>query len=245
MRSIVLQGWLACCLVAVAAGSSWAQQTSPAAEAQAAQSPASAEAPRPGELNAQASRVYIFVDKKGLGHQHAVEGKLKSGSLCLGAKESVGQLVFDMRSFDADTETARRYLGLEGTTDSSTRAKVNENMKGSHVLDVAHFPTATFDVVSAVPTGRATNEGLPYYELSGTFTLHGTPQSVKVLAAAEQSRGWLHLRGNFGIKQTSYGMTPYSAAFGAIGVADPLVIYGDLWIAPTESVAALGIPERK
>ncbi|MGN6546974.1 MAG: YceI family protein [Aureliella sp.] len=206
---------------------------------------AAAATPQPGDVYREASRVYIFVEKKGIGHQHAVEGKLKSGNLRLGAAEAAGQLVFDMQSFDADTPRARRYIGLEGTTDPSTRTKVNENMRGSHVLDVARYPTATFDVDSATTTGQTTAEGLPVYELSGAFTLHGTQRPVKVLAAVEQSRGWLHLRGKFGILQTSYGITPYSAAFGAIGVADPLVIHGDLWVAPTASVAMATIPEGK
>ena len=57
----------------------------------------------PGDVNVQVSRVYTFVDKTGFGHPHAIEGKLVSGSLLLGAESSAGQLVFDMRSFDADT----------------------------------------------------------------------------------------------------------------------------------------------
>jgi polyisoprenoid-binding protein YceI len=204
-----------------------------------------AETLHPGDLNRQVSRAYIFVDKKGFGHQHAVEGKLKSGNLRVGVAEAAGQLVFDMQSFDADTPEARRYIGLEGTTDSATRTKVNQNMRGSHVLDVAHYPTAVFDVDSATATGHTSSDGLPVYELCGDFTLHGTRRPVKVLAAVEQSRGWLHLRGKFGIHQSSYGITPYSAALGAIGVADPLVIYGDLWVAPTDSIAMATIPERK
>ncbi len=36
-----------------------------------------------------------------------------------------------MNSFDADTDAARRYLGLEGSTDESTRKQVNANMLGA------------------------------------------------------------------------------------------------------------------
>jgi hypothetical protein len=201
--------------------------------------------PQPADVQTEASRVYIFVEKTGLGHQHGVEAKLSSGTLVLGAEENAGQLVFDMTSFDADTGAARKYVGLSGTTDASTRQAVNSNMRGSAVLNVAKYPTATFQIASAKPTGKTTSRGLPTYELKGAFTLHGTTQPLSVVADVEQTRGWLHLRGSFLIKQSSYGITPYSKAFGVIGVADPLKIYGDLYVAPTEHVAIRDIPTRK
>jgi hypothetical protein len=66
-----------------------------------------------------------------------------------------------------------------------------------------------------------------------------------MIVDVEQARGWLHVRGEFTIKQTSFGITPYSKAFGAIGVADRLRIHGDLWVAPSTSVSMTEIPERK
>lgn len=199
----------------------------------------------PGDVNTQVSRVYTFVDKTGLGHQHAIEGKLASGTLMLGALSDAGQLVFDMKSFDADTAKARRYIGLEGTTSESTRGQVTANMLGNHVLDVDHFPTATFDVTSALPTSKRSDQGLPRYELSGTFTLRGVKRPLRLIAEIEQARGWLHVRGSFPVKQTSFGITPYSKAFGAIGVADELRIHGDLWVAPNTRVSMAEIPEHK
>jgi polyisoprenoid-binding protein YceI len=206
---------------------------------------ATAPAYQPADVQTQASRVYVFVDKTGLGHQHGVEAKLLSSTLVLGADQNAGKLVFDMTSFDADAPTARKYVGLSGTTDASTRSAVNKSMKGSAILNVAKYPTATFDIASALPTGQSTSDGLPIYQLKGNFTLHGTTQPIAINAAVEQARGWLHVRGNFVIKQTSYGITPYSKAFGAIGVADPLKIYGDLFVAPTDKIAMAEIPSRQ
>ena len=111
--------------------------------------PVEAEQLEPHQISVQKSRVYIFVDKTGLGHQHGVEGRLKSGSLTLGAVEDAGELVFDMNSFDADTDAARRYVGLSGSTDASTRRQVNDNMKNTSILNVGQFPTATFAIKSA------------------------------------------------------------------------------------------------
>ena len=200
---------------------------------------------QPGDVNLEVSRVYTFVDKTGLGHQHAVEGRLASGQLRLGASESAGVLVFDMGSFDADTDAARRYLGLAGSTDASTRSKVTKNMKSADILSVSRFPTATFTVASATATGTTSPSGRPIFELQGDFELHGTSRSIRIPVEVEQGRGWLHVKGQFSILQSTYGITPYRAALGAVGVADKLVIHGDLWIAPTEMVALETIPEHK
>ena len=201
--------------------------------------------PPNGFVNVEASRVYTFVDKTGFGHQHGIEGKLESGSLLMGAAANAGTLVFDMRSFDADTNKARRYVGLSGSTSASTRVQVNENMKGAAILNVAKYPTATFEVSSALPSGKTTQSGLPVFELKGMFTLHGVKRPLTVEANVEQQQGWLHVRGRFVISQTAYGITPFSKAFGAIGVADPLRIHGDLWVAPNPEIAMANIPSRK
>ena len=180
----------------------------------------------------RASRVFILVGKTGLGHEHGIEGRIKSGFLTVGATASAGQIVFDTTTFQADTPAARQYVGLEGATDANTQRQVNANMLGPDVLDVQRYPTAAFKVNSILPLrADRTRHALPQYQLEGDFTLHGTTRKVKVVAEATSSTGYLRLRGNFSILQSDYGITPYSKAFGAIGVADRLTIWGDLWVA--------------
>jgi len=192
---------------------------------------AKAEQLEPHQISVQKSRVYIFVDKTGLGHPHGVEGRLKSGSLKLGAGEEAGELVFDMNSFDADTDAARRYVGLSGSTDASTRRQVNDNMKNTSILNVGQFPTATFAIKSATLLEKKSRTGAPLYELTGEFTLRGKTRPIKLEAEAEQKDNMTHVHGRFAILQTQYGITPFRKALGAVGVADQLIIHGDLWIA--------------
>jgi polyisoprenoid-binding protein YceI len=139
--------------------------------------------------------------------------------------------VFDVTSFQADTPAARQYVGLEGTTDADTQRQVNANMLGPSVLDVQRYPTATLKVNSIQPVRADRTGALPQYQIDGDFTLHGATRKVRILAEASSATGYTRLRGNFAILQTDYGITPYSKAFGAIGVADSLTIHGDLWIA--------------
>ncbi len=183
------------------------------------------------QVSLKKSRVYTFVEKPGLGHQHAVEGQLKSGEIRLGEQQDAGELVFDMTSFDADTDSARRYLGLEGLTDSSTREQVNTNMKNSSILNVSQYPTATFRIKSATLLEEKNRSGKARYELVGDFTLRGKARPLRFVAEVEEKDGMNYVRGKFSILQTQYGMTPFRKAFGAVGVADKLTIHGDLWLA--------------
>jgi hypothetical protein len=67
--------------------------------------------PRSGTVELEHSHVYALVGKVGLGHEHGIVGKLKSGNLAWTSKSQsgdLGSLVFDMTSFDADTPEARR-----------------------------------------------------------------------------------------------------------------------------------------
>lgn len=198
-----------------------------------------------GDVELRTSRVYTFVDKTGLGHQHAIEGWLKPSRLVLNATEDAGTLVFDMTSFDADTDPARRFLGLEGSTSASTRQQVNQNMKGRDILDTARYPESTFVVHSSLPTGKLDSKKRPEYELRGEFTLHGVTKPLRVLCYIEKARGWIRILGQFPIKQTDFAIKPYSKALGAIGVANELRIHGAIWLAPPENLDLANVPEMK
>lgn len=189
-----------------------------------------------GDAELEHSRVYIRVDKARVGHIHAVVGQLKSGQLRLGAATDPttepGTLVFDMKSFDADTKAARDYIGLEDPIDDNTRKQVNENMLGSAVLDVRKYPTATFVAKKISKLEAKSARGLPQFEIVGEFTLHGTTKPVNFTVDVEEVKGWLRIRGAFAILQSQFGIKPFTKMFGTIGVADKLDIYGDLIVAP-------------
>ncbi len=187
--------------------------------------------PAPGDVDVEASRIYVFVGKRRLGHEHGVEGKLKSGNVQLNARDDAGEFVFDMTSLSADTDEARKYVGLEGTTDDDEKRDVTATMQGSSVLDSKKFPTATFEINSAALAVEETEDGHPQYILDGELTLHGETQAVKVVAAAvEEEEGRVRLKGDFTIKQSDYGIKPYRAVGGLVAVTDELKVFGDIWV---------------
>ena len=185
----------------------------------------------PGDIDTELSRVYVFVGKKRLGHEHGMEGMLREGRIRVDSADDPGVIVFDMSSFAADTDAAREYVGLEGVTDEDDQSDVTSTMTGSKVLDVEEFPTATFEISSIEKLDEETEDGHPLYEFAGELTLHGETNEIDFQAATtEQEDGRVRLQGDFDIRQSDYGIKPYSAFFGAVAVTDELKIYGDLWI---------------
>lgn len=240
--SAVAISLIAWALVAVNCQRSSAQSAVAATGAAAATAPVAATPNQTvyevGDVFLGGSRAYVFVGKTGLGHEHGVVGLLKEGRINLAAPRDSGMFVFDMASFAADTPEARKYVGLEGVTDASTQQQVNANMQGEYVLDSAKHPTATFVIKQIAKLDKPSQRNLPQYVLTGDFTLHGATRPIQVVADTEEQGGWIHLRGGFKMLQSQWGIKPFTKAFGAVGVADELTIWGDLWIAKQRQMAA-------
>jgi len=199
------------------------------AAAQPAKQPTAA-TPDGSNVDLKRSRVYVRVGKIGLGHEHGVEGQLKSGALKLGAAINAGTLVFDLTTFAADEPAARTYVGLDGEIEATDRQQVTQALRGREVLDVKKYPTATFTVRSSKAVSLPAGEPITAYELDGEFTLHGVRRPLQVLVNVEQVETAVHVRGKFVIKQSDYRIKPYTKFLGTVRVADELTIWGDLWL---------------
>jgi polyisoprenoid-binding protein YceI len=182
-----------------------------------------------GTVDAARSRIYVFVGKTGVGHEHAVEGLLSKGELDL-SRQNAGSLTFDLKSLSADTQGARKVWRLAGETDAGTRSQVTANMLSGTVLDTAKFPTAEFQVqkVQALPADP--KQPGDRYQLDGELTLHGIKRPVRLNVATESVDGLTRMRGTLELKQTQFKITPYSKLF--VGVSDELRVYGEIWIRP-------------
>jgi len=174
------------------------------------------------------SRVFIKVTSgTRLGHDHGVSGRLESGWLAPG---SGGKLVFAMKTFITDTSEARQYVGLTAPIKPADQMKSSSNMLGPNVLHVQRHPRATFDVDTFAPAeGQA--PGAPgLYKLGGTFTLHGVGRPLALMAKLEPPSGpagLSRLRGSFAIRQSEFGITPYSALGGMLSIEDKLDVWGE------------------
>ncbi|MDZ4820352.1 MAG: YceI family protein [Planctomycetota bacterium] len=211
--------------IAVSFNAAHAQNPATASRAAIAETPLAR-----GDIDPKLSRFYAHVGKTGFGHEHGVEARLKSGHLQLGADRNAGEIVIDMTSFKADSDEARKYVGLEGSTDAGTRQGVDTNMLGPDVLNVAKYPTAVFKVSSIQQVKPKRPNAKTQYKLDGDFTLHGKTNKLSVLADVAKVEGFLRVYGHFSILQSDFGITPYRKVLGAVGVADRLTIWGELWV---------------
>lgn len=172
------------------------------------------------------SRIWVRVDPVRIGHAHGVEGTL-SGQW---AWSKGGTITFDLASMRADTPAARKEVGLTGAISDSDRQATTKNMLGADVLDVARFPTATFQIERFEPLDQQQNGQPGRYRVWGRFRLHGKERSLSFDASLVSKGEELRLRGRFTLRQTDYGMTPYSSLGGLAKIADELTIWGDLLI---------------
>jgi polyisoprenoid-binding protein YceI len=183
-------------------------------------------------VDTEASKVFVKVGRATrLGHDHGVEGGLKSGKVTPGGE---GELVFDMASFEADTQQARDRVGLGRKRVSANEAKKVTDAMRTEVLDVARFPTATCKIRSLTPLAKQAAGEPGDYQVEGTFTLHGKEQPLQLKARLERTdkEGVLRMTGSLTIRQTDYGMTPLSVMGGLAKVADEVKITGELVLVP-------------
>lgn len=185
-----------------------------------------------GSVIVEHSRVYVFVAKKGAGHDHGIEGRVAAGEIHLDRAEQVGELTFDLRSLAADTTPARQFFKLPGETPADTQAEVTGNMQGPSVLNIAQFPKAQLTIHRLRPLPPEAGQTAQPYQLDGEFTLHGVKKGLQFVATSESVNGMIRLRGRFTMKQTDFGIKPFSKLLGAVGVADELQVYGDIYLRP-------------
>lgn len=190
------------------------------------------------QVDLAGSKTYIKVTSSTrLGHDHGVVGNLRSGSLTLGG---AGELVFDMRSYIADKPEARAYVGLTAKISDSDARKTSETMLGKDVLAVSQYPTAKYMIKSCVPSDGQPAGRPGKYQVEGEFTLRGVTKKVPIVAVIENTDvpSVLRMKCAFPISQTHFGMKPYKALGGLVGVNDRLEIWGDLVLRPVATDAS-------
>ncbi|MBS0210045.1 MAG: YceI family protein [Planctomycetes bacterium] len=199
-----------------------------------AQAPSAVDHVLPGTVDVERSRVFIKVPARKFGHEHGIEGRLQAGLISLGAPQQAGELVFDLTSFQADTNLARTYLAIPKDMPPDDQKKVTDTMHGDEVLDVAKYRVANFRLRSASESPNRRASDPPMYTLDGDLTLHGKTQRVTLTVIGEQVKDQMRLRGTFNLKQSDYGITPYTKLLGAIGVQDELKVHGEIWVKAVE-----------
>jgi polyisoprenoid-binding protein YceI len=97
------------------------------------------------------------------------------------------------------------------------RMKLEEEMYGT-VLEVSRFPNAAFE--SKVITIRKLGDDLLSCHVVGDLVFHGVTQTLFFDARVARMGTMLRISGDFPLRQSDYGIKPFSAAGGTLKLKD-------------------------
>lgn len=173
----------------------------------------------------EASELRVLVYRGGplarLGHNHVLVSRQLDGELQV-ARDGAGlrfALSFPVASFALDEPEARAAEGPEFET-RPTPADVEgtrRNLEGPQVLDAARYPRVA--VRGLVATG-----GPDEWRVRAAVTVRGNVHELEVPVHVERDGDRLVARGEFPLRQSELGLTPFSVAMGALQVRDELTV---------------------
>ncbi len=189
----------------------------------ASRGPEPTAAPAPVQGAAQttipAIRVYRAGPLARLGHNHVITAADVSGVVWQGAQPASSgfELRIPVRSFVVDDARAREIAGADfaGEVPADAREGTRQNLMRPEVLDAGRYPEIT---VRADGLGGTWEQPLA----RAVVTLKGQARPIDVPLTIERSDERIVARGAFRLRQSDFGMTPFSVAGGAIQVADEL-----------------------
>lgn len=172
-----------------------------------------------------ASRVRIYAFRGGAaaasGHNHVLAAPKLVAYAYLPVDPSNARFDLQLRldQLLVDDPEARREAGpaFSATLDDQAVAGTREHMLSAANLDAARFP---YLVIHA---RRVVGEG-PRLIASVAIGLHGQVREILVPLRIEQQGNDLQVSGDFAVRQTDFGIVPYSVLGGLLGVRDELAI---------------------
>lgn len=185
--------------------------------------PAAVDGARLYRVDREASQILIRVDPAGpmarLGHSHVIGGAIVDGCLidAPGTGRDALALVIDVPAIEVDRPEWRRAAGLEPELDPGAIAGTRANVLGQRVLDAPRYPT--IDVRSLAITGPDDAR-----EARLAVRLKNRVRAITVPVRVEQQEGRLSAAAEFGFTHADFGLEPFSAAGGALSVAQPIAV---------------------
>ncbi|HEY4126810.1 MAG TPA: YceI family protein [Gammaproteobacteria bacterium] len=204
-------------------------QTTPLKPGSTAPTAALPSKPAPGSVHytvdAAHSEVLFLVYKAGtfsaFGHNHTVEARSLTGEVYLAPdfKDSIFALKLPVKSFEVDKPETRAAEGVDFTSHPSAQdiQGTTEHMLGADCLDAEKYPDVSIQSVSVSGTEAKA-------EMTLRITLHGTARDLKVPVSVSRDGDDLTASDDFELRQSEFGIKPFSALGGGLQVADTLKV---------------------
>ncbi len=220
--------WLACLCVGllILAGCQSAIVREPEGEVAAPRRPYE---PAPGTRQYQVipeestARIYLYATGPlaSLGHNHVVVTRDMGGEVYLAHSlaESGFFLEIPLAGLDVDPPEVRAEEGeaFSSELSQSDISATRENMLGDRVLNARAHPLISIESVAL-----SGPEWLP--EVSYLIRIRGVERHMRMPVAIEQNPDKLVASGYFSLRQSDFGIEPFSVLGGALSVEDQLDI---------------------
>lgn len=184
-------------------------------------------------VSADDSSVHVLVYRGGtlanLGHNHVVSSKSVNGYVWLHAdvQRSGFDLAMPVNDLMIDDNAARMAEGADfpPNVPEDAKAGTKRNMLSEGVLDGERYPRISLKSVAI--SGARSNP-----QIRASITIKTQTHEVSLPATLSEQGQTLRVRGAFEIKQSDFGIEPYSVALGALQVQDVLRVKFDLVAMP-------------
>ncbi len=176
------------------------------------------------------SKVWILVDKAGplasFGHRHVIKvGHLLGFATVVSGDATHADVRFPVASLEVDRPKAMLRFGIDEKPSAADIKGTRNHMLGKSVLDADRYPWVSLKL--SIAQTRAGSE-----PIKAIIQLHGQQKTLSLnTTLAHPAQAWT-VTGGFSIKQTEFGITPYSVMLGALRVKDKIKIRYDLVFVP-------------
>ncbi|MGA7981755.1 MAG: YceI family protein [Chromatiaceae bacterium] len=151
-----------------------------------------------------------------LGHDHVISSRRVQGYVLASdvASEARADIYVSLADLKIDEPPLRQAAGLEGQLKPPEIAATRRHML-EDVLQAARYPFLE------VHAGWA-SDAPPHTVLQARISLHGVTRSYRVPVSYSRDAETVTVTGQLRIRQTEFGMTPYSVLGGSLKVKDEL-----------------------
>jgi polyisoprenoid-binding protein YceI len=176
--------------------------------------PAAAALPAPVlHIDPAQSLIAVTVRRGGLlarlGHDHLVAARAVSGTVA--PAQNRADFQFRLDQLTVDEAPLRTAAGLEKQPSADAIEGTRTNML-TKVLDAGRYPLVTVHA----------ERGAPGQPLQTTITLHGVSRALAIPADIRVNAGIMTVTGAVNLKQSDFGIVPFSLMGGALAVQDQL-----------------------
>jgi hypothetical protein len=171
------------------------------------------------------SLLQVFVYRGGamakLGHNHVVASHALAGTVYLtdDPLRTRFDIMIPVNELAIDEPALRERAGPDfpPNVPQGARDGTRKNLMSASLLDAANYPTIRLRALEVLAAGEG-------FDTLVEVTLKGQAHLVRAPVSLSREGSTLRARGEFGLKQSQLGLTPFAVAMGTLVVLDDMKV---------------------